>query len=237
MYTIINDAEVKDVRRGEFSFTDLKRLLPIERYPSDKYAFLVELMMKFKLCYPVRGRKDTFLLPDLFSDIEPADVWPKTNKGLKFRFNYGSFPPDLFMAQFAVERYADIVDEKRWRSGVVVSGGRCTAIVRRSFSNEMIEIEVIGPEKQRRGYLHELLGVFRELHRPFENLKVIREIPFEEVWLNYDHLLIYEEQKQPYFHPELDKEIPVSEVLDGYVQADERGKIGEQLDRMERYWG
>jgi len=105
--------------------------------------------------------------------------------------------------------------------------------VRRSFSNEYIEIEVIGPEKQRRGYLHELLGVFRELHRPFENLKVIREIPFEEVWLNYDHLLKYEERKQPYFHPDLDKKIPVPEVLDGYERPDDRGQLKEQLDRIE----
>lgn len=234
VYTLINDAEVKDKRRGEFSFADLKRLLPLKRYPAEKYPFLVELMEKFKLCYPVRGRKDTFLLPDLFSDIEPAGVWPEEDKGLQFRFNYGNFPPDLFMAQFIVERYADIVDEKRWRSGVVVSDRRCKAIVRRAFSNEYIEIEVVGPEKQRRGYLHELLGVFRELHRPFENLKVTREIPFESVWLNYDHLLKYEERKQLYFHPELDKEIPVSEVLDGYAQPEERGKLDEQLDRIEK---
>lgn len=234
VYTLINDAEVKDKRRGEFSFADLKRLLPLKRYPAEKYPFLVELMEKFKLCYPVRGRKDTFLLPDLFSDIEPAGVWPEEDKGLQFRFNYGNFPPDLFMAQFIVERYADIVDEKRWRSGVVVSDRRCKAIVRRAFSNEYIEIEVVGPEKQRRGYLHELLGVFRELHRPFENLKVTREIPFESVWLNYDHLLKYEERKQPYFHPELDKEIPVSEVLDGYAQPEERGRLDEQLNRIEK---
>lgn len=234
VYTLINDAEVKDKRRGEFSFADLKRLLPLKRYPAEKYPFLVELMEKFKLCYPVRGRKDTFLLPDLFPDIEPAGVWPEEDKGLQFRFNYGNFPPDLFMAQFIVERYADIVDEKRWRSGVVVSDRRCKAIVRRAFSNEYIEIEVVGPEKQRRGYLHELLGVFRELHRPFENLKVTREIPFESVWLNYDHLLKYEERKQLYFHPELDKEIPVSEVLDGYAQPEERGKLDEQLDRIEK---
>ena len=234
VYTLINDAEVKDKRRGEFSFADLKRLLPLKRYPAEKYPFLVELMEKFKLCYPVRGRKDTFLLPDLFPDIEPAGVWPEEDKGLQFRFNYGNFPPDLFMAQFIVERYADIVDEKRWRSGVVVSDRRCKAIVRRAFSNEYIEIEVVGPEKQRRGYLHELLGVFRELHRPFENLKVTREIPFESVWLNYDHLLKYEERKQPYFHPELDKEIPVSEVLDGYAQPEERGRLDEQLNRIEK---
>lgn len=233
VYTLINDAEVKDKRRGEFSFADLARLLPADRYPSGKYPFLVELMEKFKLCYPVRGRKNTFLLPDLFSDIEPAGVWPKEqHPGLRFRFNYDSFPPDLFMAQFIVERYADIANESRWRSGVVVSDGRCRAIVRRAFSNEHIEIEVVGPEKQRRGYLHELLGVFRELHRPFENIEVAREIPYENVWLNYDHLLVLEEEKQPYFHPVLKKNIPVSAVLDGYDRP-EKDKIGEQLDRIE----
>ena len=233
VYMLINDVEVKDKQHGKFTFADLKRLLPVDRYPMEKYVFLVELMEKFKLCYPVR--KYIFLLPDLFSDIEPIDVWPEEQKGLRFRFDYGSFPPDLFMAQFIVERYADILDQKRWRSGVVVSDGYCTAIVRRAFSNELIEIEVVGPENQRRTYLHELLAVFRELHRPFPNLKVVREIPFEDVWLNYDHFLKYEERKmQGYFHAELDKEIPVSEVLDGYKRPDERGKLGEQLDRVEK---
>ncbi len=33
VYTLINDPEVKDKRRGEFSFADLKRLLPTDRYP------------------------------------------------------------------------------------------------------------------------------------------------------------------------------------------------------------
>ncbi|MBK7938249.1 MAG: hypothetical protein IPJ82_14725 [Lewinellaceae bacterium] len=230
VYTLINDAEVKDKRRGEFSFADLKRLLPLDRYPAEKYAFLVELMAKFKLCYPLRGRKDTFLLPDLFSDIEPVGVWPEKGNGLRFRFSYGSFHPDLFLAQFIVERYADIVDEKRWRSGVVVSDGSCEAIVYRSFFNEHIEIEVIGPEKQRRGYLQELLGVFRELHRPFEALKVLREIPFEDIWLNYDHLRVYEEAQQPFFHPEIMKFIPISEVLDGYSQPPEIEKLFKRLE-------
>jgi len=237
VYTLINDAEVKDSRRGEFSFADLSRLLPANRYPFEKYAFLVELMQKFKLCYPLRGRKDTYLLPDLFADIEPAGVWPEGQNGLRFRLNYELFPSDLFMTQFIVEKYASIEVEKRWRSGVVVAEGSCKAIVRRSISSEQIEIEVVGPEQQRRSYLHELLGVFRDLQRPFENVVVAREIPYENVWLNYDDLLVYEEEKESYFHPVLKKKIPVSDVLNGYARLEQHDEVGKQLNRIKAMLG
>lgn len=216
VYCLINDAEVKDARKGKFSYADLSRLLDHKKYPSDKYRFLVDLMVKFRLCYPVKHTQNTYLLPDLFSDIEPEGVWSANPDNMKFRLNYGNYPPDLFVTQFIVERYEDIVDEKRWRSGVVISGGSCQAIVRRSFKNEIIEIEVLGPSNLKRTYLHGILEVFRELHRPFSDKIAAREIPYKTVWLNYDHLLKYEEKHQPYYHPELEEEIPVSEILDGY---------------------
>ena len=76
----------------------------------------------------------------------------------------------------------------------MIQDGSCRAIVRRSFRHERIEIEVAGPEKQRRSSLHHLLNVFASLHDPYEpGLKVVREIPYPQkepkVWLNYDHLL------------------------------------------------
>lgn len=216
VYCLINDPEIKDQRKGAFNFEDLERLLDRKRYPSEKYRFLVELMEKFRLCYPVRQKKNTFLLPDLFSDIEPADVWPDHTDVMRFRLDYKDYPPDLFITQFIVERYNDIVGEKRWRSGVVVSDGSCEAIVRRTFKNAQIEIEVNGPGNRKRTYLHTLLDVFRELHRPFEKLKVTREIPYKEHWLDFDSLMKYEEKEKPYYHPELDEDIPVSEILGGY---------------------
>ena len=115
----------------------------------------------------------------------------------------------------------------------MVAEGRCKAIVRRSISSEQIEIEVVGPEQQRRSYLHELLGVFRDLQRPFENVVVAREIPYENVWLNYDDLLVYEEEKESYFHPVLKKKIPVSDVLNGYARPEQHDEVGKQLNRME----
>jgi internalin A len=222
IYRFINDTEIKDRRKGEFSFADFQRLLDLERYPEQKYNFFVELMKKFRLCYPLRCRENTWLLPDLFADIEPKNVWTEIG-AMRFRLNYSSFPPDLFITQFIVECYQDIVDEKRWRSGVVIQDkiGGCPAIVRRSFRHDRIDIEVAGPKTMRRSILHHLLNVFASLHQPYEpSLKVAREIPYPQenpkVWLNYDHLLKLEQHNKPYFHPELEEDIPVSGVLDGY---------------------
>ncbi|MGB5686423.1 MAG: COR domain-containing protein, partial [Candidatus Electrothrix sp.] len=185
IYRLLNDHKIKKERQGLFRFADLARLLDQRRYPDQKYPFLVDLMQEFKLCYPLTCFKNTcepaWLLPDLFTDIEPPDVWPHVNT-MRFRLNYNS-PPDLFITQFIVDRYASIVDEKRWRSGVVVTDGTCQAIIRRSFKYDHIEIEVAGPKNMRRGYLQFLLTVFGDLHKPFE-LEVQKELPFEGEWLN-----------------------------------------------------
>ena len=231
IYRFINDAEIKK-RQGEFSVTDFARLLDVQRYPEQRYNFFVELMKKFRLCYPLRCKENTWLLPDLFADIEPKNVWPETDT-MRFRLSYSNFPPDLFITQFIVESYQNIVDEKRWRSGVVIQDkiGGCPTIVRRSFRHDRIEIEVAGPKNMRRSSLHLLLSVFDNLHQPYEpSLKAAREIPYKNVWLNYDHLLKFEQNDKPYFHPELEEDIPVSEVLDGYGRP---GKDDEQLDRIE----
>lgn len=237
VYSLINDSEVKDERRGLFSFSDFNRLLDKKRYPGDKYSFLVELMKKFRLCYPVNTKADTFLLPDLFSDIEPEGVWREDKDNMRFRLNYGNYPPDLFITQFIVERYSNIFEDKRWRSGVVIGDGQCKAIVRRAVANEFIEIEVSGPINLRRSYLHLILDVFRELHEPYEKLKVIREVPYKNVWLNYDHLLKYEESGNSYYHPELDEMIPVAELLNGYGRPSGKNleeKILEKLEHIEQ---
>ncbi len=233
IYRFINDAEIKEQRRGEFSFADFSRLLDAQRYPEQKYNFFVELMKKFRLCYPLRCKKNTWLLPDLFPDIEEKEFWTDREDDMQFRLSYKNLPPDIFITQFIVECYQDIVDEKRWRSGVVIQDkiSGCPAIVRRSFRYDYIEIRVAGPKNMRRSSLHHLLNVFASLHQPYEpSLKVMREIPYKGIWLDYDDLLEYENAGEPFYHPQLKERIPVSEVLDGYGRP---GRENEQLARIE----
>ncbi|MFN0036269.1 MAG: COR domain-containing protein, partial [Saprospiraceae bacterium] len=228
VYKIINDPKVKDEEKGRFNYADLERILDETRYPRTRYPFLIGLMQSNELCYPIGNPKEkAFLLPDLFSDAEPPGVWD--SKGaMQFRYNYDTYPPDAFMTRFIVAHHTDIVDEKRWLKGVVISNGTCSAIVRRAFAREHIEVEVQGPEQERRGYLTVIRETFRKLHQTF-NLEIKREVPYKTVWLNYDHLLKYERNNQPYFHPDLEEVIPVPEILNGYASMEERR--GEFPDR------
>jgi internalin A len=230
VYKILNDPTVKDARKGLFSYADLERILDDKksngerRFPRTRYPFLLELMQSNGLCYPLENEKETYLLPDLFSDAKPEKVWEHEDV-MRFRYDYDSYPPDAFVTRFIVAQHADIVGEKRWRNGVVISNGTCSALVQRAFAREHIEVEVHGPENQRRDYLAAIRETFRKLHKTYENLKIKREVPYKTVWLNFDHLLSFEKNRQPYFHPELEEDIPVSEILNGY--ASERERRGE----------
>jgi len=236
VYAILNDAEIKEVKRGCFNFDDMARILPPKVYPKGKLAFLTDLMQKFRLCYPQRGKNDTFLLPDLFPDAEPPGIWQEKNP-LRFRFNYDGYPPSVFMAQFIAAKYLSIEDEKRWRSGVVISDGQCRAIIRRSFSREYIEIEVAGPERQRRGFLRMIREVFYELHEPFNTLKPLEEIPYKKDWLDYWDLLKAEADGDQKYRITGGERIALSEVLDGYAVEEDRYSVRALHEKMDRMMG
>jgi hypothetical protein len=235
VYKILNDPTVKDERKGLFTYADLERILDDKkkngekRFPRTRYPFLLELMQSNGLCYPIDNEKETsYLLPDLFSDAQPEKVWEHEDV-MRFRYDYDTYPPDAFMTRFIVAKHADIVGEKRWRSGVVISNGTCSALVRRAFARGHIEVEVHGPDNERRDYLAVIRETFRKLHETYENLKIKREVPYKTVWLNFDHLLNFEKNKKTYFHPELEEDIPVAEILNGYASPKERR--GEFPDR------
>ncbi|RME07294.1 MAG: hypothetical protein D6816_06800 [Bacteroidetes bacterium] len=235
VYGILNDPEIKERKKGCFAFDDLSRIFDQRRYPRARYNFLVGLMERFRLCYPARGTKNTFLIPTLFPDAEPEGVWDVENP-MRFRLDYKQYPPDLFMTQFIVDHYQQIEDDKVWRSGVIIKDGNgCQALVRQSFRFNQIEIEVDGPENLRRSFLYNIITSFDKLHEPYEKLKVTRELPYKDHWLNFDHLIKYEQHNQPYFHPELGENIPVKEVLDGYrpTSIAERDDILKRMDQLE----
>lgn len=141
---------------------------------------------------------------------------------MHFRYDYDDFSPDSFMTKFIVEMYHDIIDEKRWRSGVYISNGTCQAKVYQSYSKNYINIEIKGNNQEKRNYLYSIREVFRKLHTPFPNMKIIEELKYKEVWIDFIKLSKFEEKDRPYYHEKLDEDIPVTDILNGYTSIYER---------------
>jgi internalin A len=231
VYKIINDKIIKDDNKGRFNINELTRVLPKDRFPIDKHIFLLELMQKFNLCYQAKDNRNIYFIPDLFEDIEPKYDWEIDKNTIIFRFNYDDFPPNAFMTRFIVEMHESIIDDLRWRSGAYITNKSCQARVYQSFSKNYINIEVKGNLNEYRSYLYHIRETFRKLHKPFPKMVIKQEVPYRGYWLNYESLLKLEARNKSYYHTELENDIPVSEVLNGYALPIERNKDLERIER------
>ena len=215
VYAIINDPIVKDKNKGKLNISDLERILPKDKFPKARHAYLLELMEKFNLCYGAKDQPDIYLIPDLFEDIEPDVKWD-SEASMHFRYNYDDFSPDAFMTRFIVEMHQDIQDNKRWRSGVFISNGACQAKVYQTFSKNYIHIEVIGNKGEGRSYLYAIRETFRKLHSPFPQMQIVQEVLYKEQWLDYLELIELENANETQYHTKLKEKLPVTSILNGY---------------------
>ncbi len=228
VYAIINDHIVKDITKGRLCINDLERILPLNKFPKSRHAYLLELMKKFNLCYAAKDQQDIFLIPDLFEDIEPDFEW-NGDKSMHFRYNYDDYPPDAFMTRFIVELNQDIHNEKRWRSGVYISNGSCLAKVYQTFSKNQIHIEIAGNKGEGRSYLYAIRETFRKLHNPFPQMQIRQEVLYKDYWLDYIQLINRETKNKPWYHDELDEDLPVKDILNGYSTPIEREGTQKQI--------
>lgn len=221
VYAIINDPVVKDEKKGKLHINDLGRILDKEQFPKGRHAFLLELMRKFNLCYPAKDQRDIYFIPDLFEDVEPGEEWD-SESAMRFRFNYDDFSPDAFITRFIVELHQDIVDDKRWRSGVYISNGSCEAKVYQSYRKNYIHVEVIGDQGEGRSYLYTIREAFRRLHDNYEKLEIKQEVLYKKKWFNYERLVKLEAKIKPWYDEELDEDLPINEILNSYSTPNDR---------------
>ncbi|MCD4723636.1 MAG: hypothetical protein K8R63_02250 [Bacteroidales bacterium] len=229
VYAIINDPIVKDKNKGRLHIKDLEHiLLPGKRFPKARHVYLLDLMQKFNLCYAALDKRDIYFIPDLFEDIERDFEWD-SNKSMHFRYNYDDFPPGAFITRFIVEMHKDIQADNRWRRGVHISNGSCQAKVYQAFRRNHIHIEVMGTKMERNKYLYAIRETFRRLHNPFPELQIKQEVLYKEHWLDYLQLVKLEEKNKDYYHVELEEDLPITDILNGYSTPKERKGIHKTI--------
>ena len=175
IYALINDEKLI-VRRGVLRRSDLRRVLKSTDYPEDKHDFLLLLMKKFELCSPLDDEMNEWLVPELLPKKGPKpgpEFYPKTT--LFFEYHYETLLPHGLTPRFISRTYPRIVDELRWRTGVVVDWMGAKALVRADADKKRVEIRVSGKELMRQECLHWVSGHFPRTQ--FGSIALLLESP------------------------------------------------------------
>ncbi|MFM6310883.1 MAG: COR domain-containing protein, partial [Dolichospermum sp.] len=140
VYKILNDNLLMTKYRGMLTLQELKRILDDSKYPDDKPEFIIKMMERFELCFPLDD-KDKYLIPDLLPKEEPATgEWENV---LAFQYHYNILPSSI-ISRFIV-RMHHLADKKTWwRSGIVLKSDNNRALVKSDQEDRKIFIFISG---------------------------------------------------------------------------------------------
>jgi len=223
VYKIINSKQLAE-NHGVLKLSQIRNILkPKEedgkfKYPSIQLNYIIELMIKFELCFKISETE--ILIPDLLAVQEPEYNLPEKDK-LDVIVSY-SFLPKSIMPRLIVNLHNDINDNLRWRTGLVISDNilKSNAVLKADYEQKEIKITVTGSKK--RDYLAVILFIIRRINSSFIGLEYKVNIPIAEsnnVRVSHSHLLTLESKGISKFIPDgLDYEVNVQEML-GSLQS------------------
>jgi len=172
VYRVLDNPEVNN-NLGHFDKDDLALIWHEQDYEG-MHDELLQLMMKFELCYELPHQPKHYIAPQLLSNNRPSYIWSSENN-LQLRYKYNDFMPRGMLTRFIVGMHDYIDNNLVWLTGVILSkDGNRAQIIEHSEINE-IHINVIGDF--RRDFLTEIMAKFDELHKGFQRLKLDRLIP------------------------------------------------------------
>jgi hypothetical protein len=236
VYKIVNSKEIAD-SRGILKLDMLHEILKQNSdtdfyYPPDQYVFFVSLMEKFELAYKLDN--STLLLPGLL-EIQEPDFKFNYEEPLRFIIDYDFLPPSV-MPRFIVKMNEDIIDNLRWRTGLVLEDKNfnSSAVIRADIEAKRISIYVNG--NQKRDYFAVILQRFREINNSFEKLKATEKIPLPdnpEITVSYDHLIKLELKGIETYMPDgSDNEYKVSYLLGTVINRSNERALLEEILRI-----
>lgn len=187
-------------------------------YELSQHLFLLNMMVKFRICFPILSSPDpVYLFPARLSHEEPYSGW-ESESALTFRYQYSAMPPNL-MSDLASRLYHLVYKQNIWNNGVLLSDGHNKALVRTDEGDNQISIWVFGRAVTRRDFLAKIRLAFEKIHKSFPFIRVHEKVPvpqFPAIAIDYQHLLLLAERKVGTFIPEgMDKQVSVDDLLNG----------------------
>lgn len=176
VYTLLRHVDKR--QKGDGKFTGNLTLAEASGVLADTDAkmvkYLVGLMERFELCYPLEGKEETWLIPQLLSPQTPqnlGDKWFK-EKATRLRYRFNVLPEGL-LPRFIVRAHPLISENLVWRQGVVlemddeVSGETARALAIAEPGKERIQVTVIGAKAARLRLTKLVRAHFQDIHQDF----------------------------------------------------------------------
>lgn len=195
-------------------------------YAPEKHQYIVDLMLKFELCYRISN--SAILVPDLLGIQEP-EVNLDSRNPIRFVFAYNYLPKSVIL-RFIVRMHEDIKGEMRWRTGVVLEDQTFSAmaLVRADEKAKRISVYVGG--EQSRDYFSVIRKVIRDINSSFEKLDVNEQVPLPdapEVVIDYGELIGHEVAgRSEIFIGRLGRSYDVAHLLNGLERRENRSISG-----------
>ncbi|MGK5681045.1 COR domain-containing protein [Actinoplanes sp. URMC 104] len=142
VYRVLDDDEVIS-RLGVFARNDLPRIWHEQSF-AGMHAELVQLMVKFALCFPVDGPEQRYVAPQLLSPAQPAYAWSETGT-LALRYEYDVMPKGI--VRRLIVALHDLIDGPLvWRSGVVLTHDHGRAELIEEYHRRRLRIRLDGAD-------------------------------------------------------------------------------------------
>lgn len=217
VYKILNNHDLFH-NKGVLQLAQLTKILDPERYPRRKHEFIIGIMQKFELCFPLDGVTGSYLIPDLLPKEEPYVNWPPAEECLLYQYSYQVLPSSV-ISRFTV-RVNDLIAQRTyWRTGVVLKGDGNEALVKADLEERRVSISIRGTETTRREFLTVIRSHFDHIHRTISRIEVRAQVHipgYPNVAIEHSHLLTLERLGQETFVPTgLSQFFDVKQLLDG----------------------
>ncbi|MGD1853604.1 MAG: COR domain-containing protein [Leptolyngbyaceae cyanobacterium] len=233
VYSILNDNALMTSHKGILERSMLHRILDSKAYPADKHFFILDIMRKFELCFPLEGYEDErYLIPDLLGKEEPeTGTW---GEALPFQYHYRVLPSSV-ISRFIVRMNQLISRRTYWRNGVVLVRGDNRALVKADKEDRKIFVWINGSQHTRRILLESIRNDFDYIHSSIPGLEVEEKVPLPSnphVLVDYKNLLDMEAIGVEDFVPSgLRQKVRVRDLLEG-IETD-RSRENRQESRKE----
>ncbi|MEM9216810.1 MAG: COR domain-containing protein [Cyanobacteria bacterium P01_F01_bin.150] len=172
VYSVLDTREVYE-NYGRFTRDQLDRIWSDDAY-SEMRDELLQLMMRFKLCYEIPGRPQHYIAPQLLTHNSPSYEWDLTSN-LIFRYHY-DFMPKGILTRLIVELHEYIENQCLvWKNGAVFANGTARAEVIEHYPRKEIRIRVSGTGQQE--WFAVITHELEKIHQSFDRLQYQALVP------------------------------------------------------------